>query len=118
MELSKQVVSLELSQKIEKLGVKQDSLWWWTGVNIEWELRQGIGRYSAFTVAELMEGLPTYLESGNWDLTIQKTDVGYMVSYQNGYGECYKEESSCSLSVANALAMMHIYLVENKLMEV
>ena len=29
MELSKQVVCRELSQKLEKLGVKQDSLWWW-----------------------------------------------------------------------------------------
>ena len=132
MKLETQVVNKELSKKLKKLKVKQDSLWYYLitkeGIRISQRERIeievaltdpiiGEEVYSAFTVAESMEGLPTYLEGGNWDLTIQKTDVGYIVSYQNGYGECYKGESSCSPSLANTLAKMRIYLIENKLME-
>ena len=111
---------LEYAKRLKELGVKQESLWWWSCVNHKnWFISRsatGILDVSAFTAGELLEGLPNYLEKGDWNLTIQVTDVGYMVSYQNGFGECYKGESFCKLSLSNALAKMLIYLLENKLM--
>src|SRR3990167_9142476 len=75
MKLEVQVVNLELSKKLKKLGVKQESLFDWycqvggivcdTDVRVKWTIRptsernQGFGeRCSAFTVAELGEILP------------------------------------------------------------
>jgi len=71
MELSKQVVSLELAKRLKELGVKQDSLWYWQNYFKEEEDREMwnilskneieskgylYGKfYSAFTVAELGE---------------------------------------------------------------
>jgi len=76
MELRDQVTSLKLSKKLKKLGVKQDSLFWWkhhwvgnidniTDVD-EWNIEfgkskeckyknWGISFCSAFTVAELIK---------------------------------------------------------------
>lgn len=86
MKLEDQVVSLELAKKLKELGVKQDSLWFWTWAEwnkeVEWVLiledkRAGLKKetFSAFTVAELGEMLPEGYRSyyynghpsgGNW----------------------------------------------------
>lgn len=69
MKLESQVTSLGLSQRLERLGVKQESLFWYEQIKIagknewkkEWELGfnnnsphyNGGRTVSAFTVAEL-----------------------------------------------------------------
>lgn len=67
MTLQQQVISLEIAQKLKSLGVKQESLFYWTycpkeHMGIEWVnvLTYGRNNYlpetvSAFTVAELLE---------------------------------------------------------------
>lgn len=82
MDKQQQVCSLELSQKLKKLGVKQDSLWFWceirereggeiTGIRLynkeTAEARMynspDLQTYSAFTVAELGEMMKPHLKS-------------------------------------------------------
>lgn len=73
LELEKQVCSLELARKLKELGVKQESLFYWTNDSLRgWELRRDgesfenspwspcfeDGDLSAFTVAELGKMLP------------------------------------------------------------
>src|SRR4051794_7455518 len=70
MKLEEQVCSRELSEKLEKLGVKQESLLWWWNCSLEngasrfhlhpevHESEGGKKLYSAFTVAELGGMLP------------------------------------------------------------
>lgn len=61
MELSKQVVSSELAKRLKELGVKQESLFYWTtgGVVYRSEMPFWLeSNYSAFTVTELGEMLP------------------------------------------------------------
>lgn len=84
MKLEDQVTSLELSKKLKELGVKQESLFWWTRTftrksgeykeDSEWYLqfkKNGIGgHYSAFTVAELGELLPKSVNYENNDLVV------------------------------------------------
>jgi len=76
MELSKQVVSLELSKELKENGYPQEGLWWWnpgiTNNKVWWEVRQEPYNYGsprepkkevaviAPTVAELGEALPDY----------------------------------------------------------
>ena len=70
MKLQDQLTSLELSRKLEKLGVKQESLWWWnpgeTNEKVWWEIRRrpynygttepkGVCAVSAFTLSEILE---------------------------------------------------------------
>lgn len=78
MELSKQVVSLELSKKLKELGVKQESLYWWsehTTPAMLWNESalsdvsvKDYPGYSAFTTAELGELLPPYIDVGDESL--------------------------------------------------
>lgn len=129
MELAKQVCSLGLSKQLKSLGLKQESLWYWIkNCNNIWilvsdgELSQWDGSeikeiYSAYTVAELLEDMPSHIKKGDWGLTIQKTpDVGYMVNYQNGFGECWEGWDFCYLSLANSLARMKIRLKKEGLL--
>jgi hypothetical protein len=78
MELSKQVVSLDLAQRLKELGVKQESLFYWIQEDTvkEGPLYHVVDLYgvsdskrryinivaSAFTVAELGEMLPWHVE--------------------------------------------------------
>jgi hypothetical protein len=80
MQLSNQVVSLDLAKRLKELEVKQESLfaWFYNDGMSEWELDQyqddwpkderdhnDVRQYSAFTVAELGEMLP-------WAITIPR----------------------------------------------
>jgi len=66
--LNQQVCSLELAQKLKALGLRQDTLHWWTDLahpgdgdwELDWPVRKTGGEpfYAAYTVAELGEMLP------------------------------------------------------------
>jgi len=61
--LEQQVCSRELAKRLEELGVRQESVWWWVDTKLTYTggrashvpLQDGI---AAFTVAELGEMLP------------------------------------------------------------
>src|SRR4051812_4465836 len=103
MELEYQVCSLEFAKKLEKLGIKQESVfvWWYTEAmstdvkyfpdqdweKLEWSLRPRTsamtdsGRdLAAFTVAELGEMLPVIIQE--WNLECQRHSTGaWIISY-------------------------------------
>lgn len=130
MKLENQVTSLELSQLLKKLGVKQESYVSWCQVtkdiyekSHEWELRRKTdlrliemfeeeGRaeiVSAFTVAELGEMLPLkrcFIDS-------QAKSFYFHIEDERGF-TIYEEDA---WSEADARAKMLIYLLENKLLE-
>jgi len=136
MKLEQQVTNLELAKKLKKLGVNQESLFYWhlesghyfvVGDN---KLEDEDSRYlfSAFTVAELGEMLPEIIKVDHnrvaqfYCYRLDKERViqleakerpiyeGSIVEY--GF---YKEMSADT--EANARAKMLIYLLENKLIK-
>lgn len=129
MELNNQVVNKELSQKIKKLGVKQESLFYWYVYKKSISLVY-VGKYSthtvygldsndkpkiisAFTVAELGEKL-NLVKEGYILESMQYLGFPYIIRY------C--KNSKCLFEIiedteANARAKLLIYLLENKLIE-
>ena len=135
MKLENQVCSLELAKRLKELGVKQESLYYWSlcqgcvkeygakGIKVDYELGDsGHGdKWSAFTVAELGEMLPVKFFDKEYDeemyTVFSKNDdewITYYVYSEEG-GEAYRETDK---NEANARAKMLIYLIENKLMEI
>ena len=115
LKLEKQVTSLGPSKELKKLGVRQDSLWYWTWaewngktewVLIPWDraIKLKKEKFSAFTVAELGKMLPDWVTS-------EKTNEGKFFVRNEAYVTLENSE-------ANARAKMLIYLFENKLVEV
>lgn len=115
MKLEQQIISLELAKKLKELGIKQESLFYWsnyaTGGKQNYELvpEEDINPSfmedytSALTVAELFEltGKQTYL----W-----KHPKDYVAEHF-----LTKDKQFTDVNSANALAKMLIYLLENKL---
>lgn len=114
MKLENQVCSLELSKKLKELGVKQLSVFYW---NIEEnkvlfypekKLINLLYNISAFTVAELGEMLPDYVELSK----VQNIHLATVYSDDNG------TENNVSVigeTEANVRAQILIYLIENNL---
>jgi hypothetical protein len=120
MKLEEQVCSLELSQKLKDLGIKQKSLYFWqtwhecndTAGSIEWELTDSphihprSEVYSAFTVAELNLLLPdrfvTYREN-------ERYRGAWPCSRRDLLGKLYADSDT----EADARAKMVIYLIVN-----
>lgn len=130
MKLEQQVSNKELSVRLRDLGVKQESLFYWTrppesddiyvcwywenmstasGETVDWE------QISAFTVAELGEMLWTAFEKAGWDLLYK------------AYGEVFDFKGTQrigDLGIVNLMrkpdmaAKMLIYLIENKLITI
>ncbi len=124
MKLYDQVVSLELAKKLKELGVKQESLYWWTTDNLNftddkctWILEPTVDSYarriSAFTVAELLDISPASTSMlKRTDLPTKKIPRYYVETFEH-----YRDQDYDS-NPANALAKMLIYLLENKLVTV
>ena len=136
MKLEQQVVSLELSKQLKELGVKQESLWYWFEIygrqwkkSVEYEIHtkndvdkyrrfittplDNLSIYSAFTVAELGEMLPTVIKTGYY-LRITKDGKWWRCYYKDllyGKGELVSQEANTE---ANARAKMVIYLKEKE----
>ena len=128
MKLEQQVVSLELAKKLKELGVKQESLFYWKGIQSVNEgsfydvvelgdKKSFLGLdteilASAFTVAELGERLNSYCETrkvGNEAMI--KDGMKYVVYY-----ELRKYHKEYADTEADARAKMLIYLLENSLL--
>jgi hypothetical protein len=131
MKLENQVCGLELAQKLRELGLRQDSIFYYSHDEnfriikgkirlVDEGLRLGyfpIGKflspsyckqehYSAFTVADLGEMLPRGY---------------YSINNGMGYWECWERTGKQKLEAqteADARAKVLIYLLENKLVDV
>ena len=141
MKLEDQVISLKLAKKLKKLGVRQESLFYWciidNGVDGEQDIIPltekemdyyddvlGSVEYteiaSAFTVAELGEMLPEEIIVTNrfddkniYFLDFCKFEDRWDVSYKN---DILKKVTQCYVNgrtEANARAQMLVWLVEN-----
>jgi len=117
MKLENQVCNLELSRKLEELGVGQESIWCWVildlarnkwGITLrekleKWEKKiTKVEHFSAFTVAELGEMLPAGVMYGGL-----KSISGKLVNDLTSQEERITE--------ADARAKCLIYLIENRL---
>lgn len=125
MNLEAQVCYLDLAKRLKELGIKQESLFVWndysrTYIGSGWEIDyrrecNGDGP-AAFTVAELGEMLPYYVEVNNsgtyGQLRIEKDGTGgWCVEYFDG--EKFFENTE-----ANARAKMLIHLIEKGIVTV
>lgn len=128
MKLEKQVCSLDLSIRLKKLGVKQESIFsYFTCANGAFELDYNTWLseeifpheyISAFSVAELGEMLPRILtwKDGTYGLQQDFYANGLFNIYYslNNYAPIdFTDEKE-----ADARARLLIHLIENKLMEV
>ena len=131
MNIEDQVVSLELAKKLQELGVKQESHFFFhcagnrCSIGESRQVMEGQhpeivlfnknnNTYSAFTVAELGEMLPKGYRSGKAG-NPKKGDYKVYVnvcysSHRDGYSHTTSEDTE-----ANARAKMLIYLLENNL---
>lgn len=139
MKLEQQVCNLEISKRLKELGVKQESLFWWS----KWNGTKQISReyslwmigqqttdeandstyfcndendISAFTVAELGEMLPlkTFTdEPVSWS-TFKQGEGEWICSAVYRFERNHKEWITASTE-ADARGKMLIYLLENNL---
>ena len=130
MELEDQICSLESANKLEELGVKQDSLWGYLDhgdLNFSPVLNRELiylkAECSAFTVAELGELLPPTI-SNHEMRTVRRSDGLFSIWYENGFngnvlGSNINDSSFMPMNLveAEARAKMLIYLLENKLLK-
>jgi hypothetical protein len=152
MKLEDQVCSLKSAKRLKELGVAQKSYFWWTThvddrvVPRDDDLCTSVhdcgespcnGQYpeelskeddedifSAFTMAELFDKLPTFVDTGGHQsfLWIRKSGDAQprnqlVIGYSNVHVEVqYVPGFDRSKNVAEPLAKMLIYLIENKLM--
>lgn len=124
MQLENQVCSLELAKELKKLGVKQESQFYWNrgqSYLICEDSRLRVPEdVSAFTVAELGEVLPEVTAIQNGELG--RLEITYRTYSEDGNREwdvCYMANNDFRSEFANteadARAKMLIYLLENKL---
>lgn len=142
MKIEDQLVSLELSKKLKKLGVEQDSYFWWASTftedalrgrkigspvnddeTIAWivdsnDWRVGAGLcISAFTATELGELLPVVINQKIIKFSLGAENRKGFVWYEQLPG--IKSETNIYDQVGNteaeARAKMLIYLIENNI---
>lgn len=127
MNLENQVTSLELSKQLRELGVKQESLFWWntwgnklgnpfvTHTKGGWAKDMTPYLVSAFTVAELGEMLPFFVNKDHvWagQLMCVRHPHDWMVSYGTMKEAWIKESADTE---ADARAKMLIHLIKEKI---
>ena len=135
MKIDDQVCSLEISRRLKELGVKQDSVFWWTlDHKADWEavhmhsaseLSISNGHVlSAFNVAELGEMLPWSIDETDlgrkvggrrWNLLIRhprNSADGWAVAYYINSSE-HSLHDEWGDKEADARGKMLIWLIEN-----
>lgn len=141
MKLQDQVTNLELSRKLKKLGVKQESVWYWQVYRdgdifllSSKDVEGFVGRdafcdyYSAYTCSELGEMLPHFIrikkikyqlfESvalGEMNNPSSKKQWFIVYANEEDYHDNAPIKFMMCYSEANARAKMLIYLLENGL---
>ncbi len=117
------VTSLELSNKLKDLGVKQESIFCyernWIGDNWHYRIRTSHGYHglAAFTSEELGKLLPSVIKTSGYEyhLTIYKYLL-WCITYTPFEEErLLMEQPIKAQTETEAKAKMLIYLIENKL---
>lgn len=126
MKLEPQVTNLELSKRLKELGVYEDSLFHWLGDELflsnELPLspdKSNKGAWPAYTCGELGEMLPKGILVQKCHC-VKDTHLWKCWKYSNRPGVIFdlEREDFSADSIANAMAKMLIYLLENKIMKV
>lgn len=127
MKLQDQVCSLELAKKLKELGVKQESLYRWIGIMLDensiptlWVIKwadtywKGSNySFSAYTVAELGEMLPSTVASSKYQ---EEDSQDSFICKLNVEGDWSKYIHVLQdTTEADARAKMLIYLMEHNL---
>lgn len=134
MKIEKQVCSLELAKKLKELGFTQSGYFYWE-IGLDGEpllVRSYIANegdkprlFSAFTVAELGEMLPTVIQNAyspryelEYEFPIKNdkrySDQDFIIRYRSEDND--KNIGVSDKSEANARAKMLVYLTEKKLL--
>jgi hypothetical protein len=145
--LSQQVTSLELSKRLDELGVKQESLFYWINLDNDtfiWapgtEIIMGADnceiydeiefKHSAFTASELLDLLPSHINTwlttniNTWGLAIDANSIVTSEGIEKLFSVTYAAYDKklfneySDLNICNALATTIIHLIENKLLEI
>lgn len=121
--IEQHVTSLELSRRLNELGVKRErsSVFYWVRKGKEiWELVGNNGLvqfaeyyYRAYLASETGEMLPDYIyEPGQtYIFTIERDCKKWCISYEKD--ECSLFPTMTDAMLSNALSKMLIYLIEN-----
>jgi hypothetical protein len=126
MELTAQVVSLDLAKRLKELGVRQDGLYVWNTRHIWVDLRAKVYEQhhnkhlaSAFTVAELGKFCPTEIVYADdlWRLRVGLNHDGTWKAYLENEGADAYLVFFTEAAMADTLAKVLIYLIENNLMK-
>ena len=119
MDLREQVCKIDLSKKLDELGVIAKSAFKWHYFHDErypsWEICRrnttvNRNEYRAYTVAELAEMLPISLN--NCHLSCVKLRPGWEIAYG------LNQKIFLDKSLPDALAKMLIHVIENKLIKI
>jgi hypothetical protein len=127
-----QVTNLELSKELRKLGEKQESLFYWVNIElkkngaIDLEINDGYIQkdyeeyYSAPTVAELGEGLPSIIGKDNINYSLCCYKGWFINKWYVAYKSIDDTDDFPLIEIdndilVNAMAEMKIYLIRNKL---
>ena len=126
-----QVTNLDLSRKLKELGVKQESLFYWSrsthfnqyelllGGHSVFETADTEHKISAFTVSELGEMLPSVIHLGGTAkmvLVIGRTlGEQWRIDYRNE--DLGKPITTIADTEANARAAMLCHLIESKIIK-
>jgi len=134
MNLENQVCSLEPSKRLRELGVPQESLFYWgnygnqTVIFSKAEWGEYIGKWekssisnakeiasglvSAFTVAELGEMLPDFVDGYKW-IEIGRYDNQWVIQYQKKDNELMPIRKEAETEADAAAASLHSPVAQN-----
>ena len=112
-----QVSDLESSRKLKELGVKQESLFYWTKLDLkDWEIQQGIEEYSADYFGESIpsDGISAYTVAELGEMLLDN-----IVTSRHGkqWYTTHENRRVTAPTEAGSKAMMLIYLAENGLLK-
>lgn len=112
MKLSEQVITLEQAQKLEELGIKQESAFYHVHNGAGWQIMpdgyfmvdpEGGESYAAFTVAELgimlHRTVKTCVDGGKWCFTEEKSGCTVFKTEAEARGALLIEQLENVLSV-------------------
>ena len=137
MNIEEQVCSKELAMRIDKLGVPQESVWYWVSIgtlnnkHVGWRLELSHNceepltaqeHYSAYTVAELGELLPRNIKIECGICTVKEWRIIFFEKNFDANSKDFMMVKTIKviggLTEADVRAKMLIYLIENKLIKI